>query len=209
MNLPFGLTNMKDTFGKRKEESTEAAALYERKLAEYRDALENYKRCILEYSGKLDGYDKRSMDNQLSIVQTALDMTYLKEQGDKTAELLNDVNRLASETSRQLEDMMTGPVAKTSASMESLAASILQTNYKLEGLDKNVVNRLSELLLELQKQVMYQNKQLQAEAMDSIDRLTHTVKKGHAILWFVLAFNLLGLSALAFLILYIMEIIPF
>lgn len=209
MNLPFGLPNLKDTTGKRKEDYSEAAALYERRLADYRETLENYKRCILEYSGKLDNYDKRSMDNQLSIVQTALDMTYLKEQGDRTAELLNSINCLTDEMKKQLEEMKTGPVAKTSVSVDSIAASLMETNYKLEGVDKNAVNRLSELLLELQKQVMYQNKQLQMELFGGMDKLSRSVKKGHTILWFVLAFNIVGLSALAFLVLYIMEIIPF
>lgn len=209
MNLPFGLPNMRDASGKRKEESAEAAALYERRLAEYRDTLENYKKCIMEYSGKLDNYDKRSMDNQLSIVQTALDMTYLKEQGDRTAELLDSINRLTDEMSRQLEEMKTGPLTKTSVSVDSLAASMLETNYKLEGLDKNVVNRLSELLLELQKQVILQHNQQQSQVLDSIDKLNRSVKKGHTLLWLLLVFNILGLSALAFLVLYILEIIPF
>jgi hypothetical protein len=195
MNLPFGLPVIKDTAIRRRDDQTEATASYERKLAKYRDTLENYKRCILEYSDKLDGFDRRSMEHQLSIVQTALDLTYIKEQGDKSIELL--------------EDMKTGQISKTLASLESLTAAMVNTNYQLEGMDKNVVNRLSELLLELQKQSNYQNKQLQTELLDDIERLKKSVKKGHALLWFVLVFNVLGLSALAFLVLYIMEIIPF
>jgi hypothetical protein len=195
MNIPFGLPSAIEIGLKRRDSSAEAAALYERKLADYRDTLESYKRCILEYSGKLEGYDKRSIDNQLSIVQTALDLTYIKEQGDKTYDLL--------------EEMKEGPMNKSLLQLESLITTLVDTNYKLEGLDKNVVNRLSELLLELQKQTVYQNKQLQTELLERVEQLTKSVKKGHSLLWFVIVFNLLGLSALAFLVLYIMEIIPF
>jgi hypothetical protein len=195
MNIPFGLPSVIEIGLKRRDSSAEAAALYERKLADYRDTLENYKRCILEYSGKLEGYDKRSIDNQLSIVQTALDLTYIKEQGDKTYDLL--------------EEMKEGPMNKSLLQLESLITTLVDTNYKLEGLDKNVVNRLSELLIELQKQSVYQNKQLQTELLERVENLTKSVKKGHTLLWFVIIFNLLGLSALAFLVLYIMEIIPF
>ncbi len=195
MNLPFGLPAVKEIGVKKREGSTESAALYERKLAEYRDTLENYKRCILDYSGKLEGYDRRTVDNQLSIVQTALDLTYLKEQGDRTIDFLADLKE--------------GPIANTLIQLENLISTIVETNYKLEGLDKNVVNRLSELLLELQKQSIFQNKQLQTELVTSVENLTKSVRKGHILLWFMLIFNILGLSGLAFLVLYTLEIIPF
>jgi hypothetical protein len=194
MNLPFGLPASIEIGVKKRDGSVEAAALYERKLADYRDTLENYKRCILEYAGKLEGYDKRSIDNQLSIVQTALDLTYIKEQGDETYEFL--------------KDMKEGPINKSLQQLESLITMLVDTNYKLEGLDKNVVNRLSELLLELQKQSIHQNKQLQEELIAGVENLTNSVRKGHVLLGFVIIFNLIGLSGLAFLVLYIMDIIP-
>ena len=195
MNLPFGLPAVKEIGLKKRDGTMASTALYERKLAEYRDTLENYKKCILVYSGKLEGFDKRTIDNQLSIVQTALDLTYMKEQGDKTVDLL--------------EEMKEGPLNKSLLQMESLITTMVETNIKLEGLDKNVVNRLSELLLELQKQTVFQNKQVQTELITGMERLTKTVKKGHVLLWFIIIFNVLGLSGLAFLVLYVMEIIPF
>ena len=195
MNLPFGLPAIKEISVKKREGSSEATASYEKKLAEYRDTLENYKKCILEYSSKLDGFDRRTMDNQLSIVQTALDLTYLKEQGDKTAELL--------------QDMKEGSMNKTLLQLESLVTAIVDTNYKLEGLDRNVVNRLSELLLELQKQTVYHNKELQSELVERIENLHKTVKTGKVLLGFIMVFNILALSALAFLVLYIMDFLPY
>ena len=195
MNLPFGLPNVKETALRRYYETAEVTALYEHKLAEYRDILESYKKCILEYSDKLDGYDKRSMNNQLSIVQMALDMTYLKEQGDKTIELLSVKN---TDTS----DM----ILKT---LVDITASMTDTKDNLDSLDKNVVNRLSELVLELQRQSVEHNRLLQAEVLTGMDKLTRKVKRGNILLWFFVIINLLTLGTVAFFGLYYFDMIPF
>lgn len=203
MNLPFGLPAIRDASGKRKDDTSEIAAYYERKLSEYRDVLEKYKNILFEYASRLDGYDKRSLDNQLSIVQTALDLTYLKEQGDRITEQGEKLEAL-------LKDMKTGaPDSELESNIESLATSILDTNYKLDGLDKNVVNRLSELLIELQKQSVYQNRQLQSELASDVDRLKRSVRRGHVLNWFLFLLSLLSLSGIVVTGLYVMEIIPF
>jgi len=194
MNLPFGIPGMKD-LGKRKEESSDAAAQYKHKLAEYRDTLENYRRMISEYSGRLEGYDRNTVEGQLSKVQFALDLTYIKEQGDKMLELL--------------EAMSKKPEDKTSAELEGLLTTLVDTNYKIDGLDKNVVNRISELMLELHKQMTLQNKQYQTELSTSMELLSRKVKRTNALLWFVFIFGLTGISGIAFIILYILEVIPF
>lgn len=194
MNLPFGLPGVKD-LGKRKEENPELAAQYKHKLAEYRETLDNYKKMVMEYSGKLEGFDKRSMDNQLNSIQTALDLTYIKEQGERALELL--------------EDMSKGPGSKSLSELEEIVTTLVDTNYKLDSLDKNVVNRLSELLIELQKQTAFQSKQYQTELSSSVEMLSRSIKKTNALLWFVFIFNLIGISGTAFIILYILEIIPF
>ena len=195
MNLPFGLPTIKDTVTRKKDESSDMTAFFENKLAEYRDVLEKYRKCILEYSGKLDNYDKRYLDNQLSIVQSAIDITYLKEQTDRTAE--------------QLSELKEGPINQVLSTLQNLVSAILDTNYKLEGLDKNVVNRLSELLLELQKQTINQSRQLQLEFASEIEQLNKKLRKNNTLLGLLMVFSILGLSGLAFIILYIMEIIPF
>ncbi len=195
MNLPFGLPTIKDTVTRKKDESSDMTAFFEIKLAEYRDALEKYRKCILEYSGKLDNYDKRYLDNQLSMVQSAIDITYLKEQTDRTAE--------------QLSELKEGPINQVLSTLQNLVSAILDTNYKLEGLDKNVVNRLSELLLELQKQTMNQSRQLQLELTREIEQLNKKLRKNNTLLGLLIVFSILGLSGLAFIILYVMEIIPF
>ncbi len=208
MNLPFGLQTSRENA--KKKESLEAALYYERRMAEYRDTLERYKKCLFDNINRLDSYDKRSMDNQLSIVQTALDLTYLKEQGDQMIELLEEQRKVIPED-KGLETInnISETLHNVSSNLESLATSLLDANYKLDGLDKNVVNRLSELMMELQKQSLYQNRQLQADMTSDFERLTKSVKRGHVLLWFLFILSLFSLSGIVFIGLYIMEIIPF
>ena len=194
MNLiPFGMP--KSSSEKTTELSTEALIRYEQKLADYRNTLEKYKRCILEYSGKLDGFDQRSMDNQLSIVQTALDLTYLKEQGGKQIEALNELKA--------------NQVNKVQVQLENLVASLIDTNFKLDGVDKSIINRLSEIQLELQKQILFQNKQLNSELAASVDKLTKSVRTNRAVLWFMFTFQIISLGAIAYLILYNLDLLPY
>ena len=193
MNLPFGLP-AKD-LGKRKEGSLEAAALYEHKLADYQHTLENYKRYLTESLSKQDSEERRYVDSQLSLVQMALDLTYLKEQGDKLTELLQETKQ--------------GPITRTLSEIEGLITAIADTNYKLEGLDKNVVNRLSELCIELQKQTSVQMKSNLSELTIKLELLEQKAKRSNALLWFLFIFNILSLSGIAFLIVYIFGIIPY
>lgn len=188
MNLPFGLPIIKETH-KKKDDNV----IYERKLEEYRNALENYKRCIIEYTGRLDHYDERYLNNQLSIVQIALDITYLKEQEEKTIELL--------------EDIKSEVLSTTQTNLENLTTAVLDSNYKLEGLDKNVVNRISQLLFELQRQTLEQNKNNQMEITADFEQLNCKVRKNHSLLIWLFLFNILGIGGLVFIALYLMEFI--
>ncbi len=87
MNLPFGITGVKES-GKKREEEERSIAKYDRKLADYRDTLESFKNCVIEYTDRLENYDKKTYSNQMSSIQAALDITYIKEQGDKVVELM-------------------------------------------------------------------------------------------------------------------------
>lgn len=194
MNLPFGLPIVKDLGLKKREETKEITAMYEHKLAEYRDTLEYYKK-LLEYSDKLEESDRKSLDKKYAGVQTAMDLTYLKEQGEKTIELIEGMNK--------------STISNIMIELEKLNIALLNANENLEGIDKNVVNRLSELLIELQKQNSFQYKQYQSDITAHMGDLEHRIKKGNALLWFLFVFNLISISGIAFLILYSLEILPF
>ena len=195
MNLPFGLPNMKDMGNKMKEDAKEITATYEHKLAEYRDTLENYRKWLIEYSDRNEEYEHKRGGHKLNDIQTAMDLTYLKEQGERTIELIEDLNKV------KINNVM--------LEMEKLIAMLGAANENLEGLDKNVVNRISELLIELQKQSSFQIKQNQDNLSTEIYALERRVRRGHALLWFLFIFNLIGISGITFLILYVLEIIPF
>lgn len=194
MNLPFGIPAVKDLGVRKKEETREIAAMYEHKLAEYRDTLEYYKK-LLEYSDKLEENDRKSVDRRHSAIQTAMDLTYLKEQSDKMMELLEDAGK--------------GTLKNIIAELDKLNIALLNTNDSLEGVDKNVVNRLSELLIELQKQDSVQYKQYQTDLTNHLNDLERRVKKGNALLWFLFIFSLVSISGMAFLILYALGILSF
>ena len=119
----------------------------------------------------------------------------MKEQGDRTIELIDDMNK--------------GTINRIMQELERLDILLTEANENVNGLDKNTVNRISELLIELQKQTAHQNKQYQTELSAKMDRLEQRVKKGHALLWFLFIFNLISISGIAFLILTILDIIPF
>ena len=236
MNLPFGLPAIKENGAKRREDYTDAVGQYERNLAEYREVLETYRRYIKEYSIRLENYERRLRENQLDNVQSALDVTYLKEQGEKSIDLLHQLKAMSSNKPYMNVDSITNAISETDRKLDSLDAELktreetlnslgksmltmaihlddmdkrMETlSNNVDDLDKNVVNRITEFLLELQKQHIYQNGQLQAEVITDVDNLSQSVKKNKVLLWFILIFNFFGLTSIAFIVLYYLEIIP-
>lgn len=195
MNLPFGLPGARDLGGKKKEDVQEVTAMYERKLAEYRDTLEFYKKWLLEYSSSVEGAQRTVQEQSFTNIQAALDLTYLKEQGEKSIELMGQLSKEAAD--RLLSEL------------ELIKVNLADTADQLGGMDKNVVNRLSELLIELQKQTNTQNKQCQTELAAQVEHLEGRVRKSQALLWFLFIFNLISISGIAFIVLYILELLPF
>jgi DNA repair exonuclease SbcCD ATPase subunit len=195
MNLPFRLPDVMSIGGKKKEEVSEAAVMYEHKLAEYRDALEYYKKWLLEYARNMEGTQRPAKDSSLTDIQTVLDLTYLKEQGEKNLERMEELNQ--------------GALDRLLSELEFIKVNLADADSQLESLDRNVVNRLSELLIELQKQMNLQNKEYQADLITKVELLQERVKKGQALLWFLLISNLIGVSGIAFIVLYILELLPF
>lgn len=195
MNLPFGLPNMRDRGNKMKESTKEIASTYENKLSEYRNTLDYYRKWLLDYSDKCEEYEHRMGTLKSYDVQTAMDLTYIKEQGEKAMELIENLDKVK--------------ISNIMLELEKLKAVLEIASDSLEGIDKNVVNRISELLIELQKQNALLYKQYQEECEVGLEALDRRVRRGHALLWFIFVFNLIGISGIAFLILYVLEIIPY
>lgn len=186
-NIPFGLPGNKEIVIRDREVNAKVVALYESKLAEYGEVLDYYKKGLNEYLHKLEGYNEEFLDNRHIITQSAIDISYLKEQGDRTTELL--------------ESMRTSSMNKILFDLEELLPAVSNISTTLEGMDKNVVNQLSELLMELQKQLVFHDKQVQMEQTAKMEKATKNEKKRQGILWFLFLFQVLSMAALAFLIL--------
>jgi methyl-accepting chemotaxis protein len=178
--------------------------LHEKKLSEYSRLLDRFKECISEYTGIYDEISKKAADSQLTSVQLAVDITRIKDMIKKLASLLEEASDKADYESI---DKLTAQNDKIMEQIESLTASIIEVHYKLEGVDKNAVNRLSDILIELQKQTLNQYKQNMAEIQESYEKLRKSVVKNRV--WGVLSFvlQLIGLGGIAFIILYLLEII--
>lgn len=194
MNLPFGITGVKESGLKKREVEDRSVIKYERKLADYRDTLESYKNCILEYSDRLDSYEKRTFNNQLSVIQTALDITYMKEQGDKVLDLLDN---LKADTLNQV-----------SFTIDKLNTVLEDTKDKVEVMDENIITNISELISVLQKETQNENLRLQDEVLYRVEGMEDKIRRSNSLIWFLFVFNIISLGALAFVILYIMNIIP-
>lgn len=190
--FPFPTVTTRSSNLKKRENDTEK---HQNRLAEHKRTLEEYRKYISEYSDKIADFDKKAIENQISIIQTALDLIYIKEQGNKTIELIEELKTLQQNKNQEY--------------LDNLMAAIVDTNYKLEGLDQTVANRVTDMLLELQKQAVMQQRQAQFELSVSVDKLTGSVKRAKALSWFVLIFNLIGLTGIAFIILYLFDMIPF
>jgi hypothetical protein len=195
MNFPFWLPTVKELGLKKREDAMATAAQYERKLAEYKTTLENYKKYIEDNLGKQEPEERRPIEDQLSLVQIALDLTYLKEQGERFSEQVNELDK--------------GKIAKISSDMEGLVTALVDTNYKLEEADKNVVRLLSERLAELQNQLVIQMNQNQTDLISRLESVEQKVKRNNVLLWFLFILQLLSLSGIVFVVLYIFGLLPF
>lgn len=225
MNLPFGIFNTRSFYEKTNAEKTESMHKYEQKLEEYREALENYKRYFIEKSSKQEGMDNSFVDKQLSLVQTALDLTYLKEQGDKQLEAIEELKsgqfdklsdqvknlkfEQADEIIAKLEEVKAEQTNKVLVQLQELTETLIETNCKLEGFDKGIVNSLTDFVMQMQKQSTLQNKQLNMELAQKVDKLNKSVKTNRILFWLMIIFNFVCMAAVTFLILYELDMLPF
>ncbi len=212
--FPFSIPGIKVTEVKRRDVRDQSlqqqegrTARYKQKLSDYEDTLERYLSCIKDYEERLEELGRKPADNQLSIVQAAMDLKSIKEQG---RDLLGLVEELRSENgagAQELTGKLLAQDKKVSEHLEGLFTTLIDINYKLEGLDKDAVNRLSEVMIELQKQTLYFYKQNNMELQTNYDALTKSVKKNRRMLIMLFVFQILGLGAMTFVILYLLEII--
>jgi chromosome segregation ATPase len=240
---------VKENFGK-KHHTEEVIAQLGHRLEGYKDALESSKKVLLDYRKKLEEFSRQFTENQLSNVQTALDITYLKEYEEKMSQdilylkehgekVKQDISYLKERGEKDSQDILYlgGRAEKTSqdivylreqgdktidvlneiktdslkevlVNIDVITQELAEVNEKIEGLDKNVVNRLSEQILGFQKQNVYQMKQIETELTTNIEELTRKMKQGNITLFFFIGLNVMTLGALVVFILYFMGFLP-
>ncbi|HKL80051.1 MAG TPA: hypothetical protein VJ888_06410 [Mobilitalea sp.] len=205
--FPFVTPNNKETGAKKRNNESQSAVRYEQKLAEYSEALDQYKKCIQEYSIRLEDFNKKPAESKYFVSQAEPELAFIKKQGDSMLELLAEMRAESDSKASEQANKLVQSNKVIEQQQESLTATLIDTNYKLEGLDKNVIGRISEVLVELQKQNLYAYKQNHAEMQANLDRISKAVKRGKVLSWFMFAFQVLSLGGIAFIILYLLEII--
>lgn len=205
MNLPFN----RETSTRKKDDVAASLAFNEYKLAEYKNILDSYKKSIREYSDKLDNSDKRAMEYQPTITRTALDVAYIKELGDKTAKLLDEMKAESMDMRHAEANVITASIEDMKVQLDALERNMMVIGNNMELQDKNLREPLSELINEQQKQIIYQDRQFQSELIFIIDKHFNAVKKKLKLLWLICFINILGFGSTVFLILYHLKVISF
>lgn len=205
MNLSFN----RETSTRKKNDKTVSSAFNEYKLEEYKNILDNCKKFIWEYSNKLDDFDKRAMEYQPTITKTALDVACIKEMGDKTAKLLDKMKIDSMDMNHAEMSVISSSMEHMKVQLDVLERSMTVISNNMELRDRNLGERLSELVNEQQKQIIYQNKQFQLELVYITDKLFNSIKKKQKLLWIINMISILGFGSTVFLILYTLKVISF
>lgn len=193
MNLPFGLATMKEMVQKRKEDEKEINRL-EDMLENYQNILESYRKCIIEYLSKMDVKEGQPVD-----MRNISEIAYLKEKSEITANMIESLNSQLESINNQFVEFKSDIEQKTMDRLENLSSSLAETNSVVSKVDKNVSNRISELLLDFQEQMFFQTQQQLSEMMTTVNKLSKTSKRGQIIKIIMLLLNILAIGMLVFL----------
>lgn len=158
-------------------------------LEQYKELLKGYRKSMEEYTQRLRYIGNRTRDDQATLVHTAMDLSQIKSQNEEMLMVLEDLKQRDSVCSQD----------QTLDQMESLMATIIETNYKIEEMDKGLNNNLNSLL--------YQIKEEQDLLKDMNLKVKKTLKGNRGLLWVLFLFQFVGLAALAFIILYLLDYI--
>lgn len=186
---PFGIGGIRDTDRRDKEASLKEAALLERRLAEYREELYRFNHCLDGYAQMLDEYGKVLPESTDKLSAAGIDAAYLKEQGERALKLLEEM---------QEENVS---MNKIPATLDSLSITMAVLGDSIKGMDRDIVNRLSEQMVELQKQSLFQYNLQNTEHNDELRSLKKKVQGGNRLLWVLFILLLINMTALAYILL--------
>src|SRR5690554_6354686 len=124
------------------KENTDQAMANDRndfRLTEYKEVVERYKESMIEIIQRVRLSDNQPVEGHLSIVQTSMQLSQIMNQMEEI--LLQFEERRLKESGWSLEqsEEALNQGRKALDQMESLAATLIETNYKLEELDKRMI----------------------------------------------------------------------
>lgn len=148
-------------------------------------------------------YLSKNLDKKL------IQLSQIQDKSKEVLLILEEIKQKENEWSREQREEALNQGRKTLDNLESLMTTIIGTNYKLEELDKNLVNSMSSRMSELEERLLYHIKEDNAGLNDSMFKLQKKAKGNRSLLWILLIIQFVGLGALAFVILYLLDFIYF
>lgn len=192
-----------------KDNSEQAKDKNDIRLEQYKEVLKRYKQSMEEYTQKLRQIDNQTEGGQIAHVQTSMQLSQIQNQSEEILLLLEELKLKGGDwTQEQNEEILT-LTRKTEDHIESLMTTIIETNYKLEEMDKRLISSITSVLSEVHKQLLYQIREDNTGLRESYNRLQKKVKANNLLLWILFVLQFISLGALAFIILYLMDIIYF
>lgn len=192
---------------KNKENLEQSKDRNDMRLAQYKDTLKRYKQSMEEYTQRLRAINNYPVDSQITLVQTEIQLSQIKNQSEGILLILEEIKLQNAGWSQEQSEEVLSQGKKSLDLMESLMATIIETNYKLEDMDKRLINNLTAVLSELHKQLLMQICEKHDELSESYLKLQKTVKGNRGFLWMLFILQFIGLGALAFIILYLLDFI--
>lgn len=143
------------------------------------------------------------------MLKTSTQLSQIQNQNEEILLLLEKMRNKEADLSHKQDKGAQDQEKKNTDQIESLVASVIETNYKLEDIDKRLVNNISAVISEFQNRLILQNKDENIGLQDNYLKLYKKVKGNRIFLWVLFLLQLIALGGLAFVILYLMDYIYF
>lgn len=192
-----------------KENADQARDKSDIRLEQYKEVLRRYKQSMEEYTKKLRQIDNQPEGSQIALVQTSMQLSQIQNQSEEILLILEELKQKDGNWSQEQSEEVLSQGRKTSEHIESLITTAIETNYKLEDIDKRFMNSLTSILTEVHKQLLYQIREENAGLRESQLKLQKKIKGNRGLLWILFGLQFIGLGALAFIILYLLDYIYF
>ena len=196
-------------FSKIKDNSDDTKDRNDIRLAQYKEVLKRYRQSMEEYIYRLGQIDNQPDGRQISLVQTSMQLSQIQNQSEEMLLILEEMRQKGKDWSPEQKEEAQNQGRKALDHIESLMTSVIETNYKLEELDKRLINNLTTVLMELHKQLLFHIKEENTVLSEGYLKLQKKVKGNQALLWMLFILQFVALGGIAFIILYLMDYIYF